>query len=86
MFFSAWMLRQHLVLDQLELRARSSALSACFSVLSSLACAATSSAVPLLDLLIEVGQLGAPVERVAELLLPVELDERIARLHRRPRP
>src|SRR6185503_4335402 len=38
----------------------------------------------LLDLLLEVGQLGAPIQRVAQLLLAIELDQRIARLDRAP--
>ena len=35
----------------------------------------------LADLLLEIGELRAAVERVGQLLLPVELDDEVARLH-----
>ena len=74
--------RQQLVLDHLELGARERALGQ-----QDLAVVARPGGalarVLLLDLLLEVVQLGAAIERVRELLLAVELDEQVTLLDRR---
>ena len=72
-------LRQHLVLQHLELRARRGAAG-----LHHGAVVGRSGGVfhrlPLTDLLVEIVQLGLAIERVAELILAVEFDQHIARL------
>jgi hypothetical protein len=73
-------LRDHRVLDHLELGSRLRALRD-LDLAVVLRRGRTLLRLTLPDLLFEVGELGAAVERVGELLLPVELDHEVSRLH-----
>ena len=75
-------LRDHVVLDHLELRPRHGALGD-LDLAVVLRRGRALLRLALADLLLEVLELGAPVERVGELLLAVELDDEVARAGRR---
>ena len=83
MFFSAWIFGS-MSFFSISSCARCSALSACFKRAVVGGDGGVLLRPPLADLLLEIVQLGLLVERVADLLLAVELDEQIAGMHGLP--
>ena len=83
MFFSAWIFGSISFLT-ISSCARPSALSACIISLSSLARAAPRLRLLLLDLLLEIVELDAAVERALQLILAVEFDDQVALAHHVP--
>ncbi len=75
-------LRQHVVLDELQLRLGERVFRQLQRAVVA-RCGRDFVRFPLLDLLFEIDEIGAAIERVPQLLLSIEFDEHVARLHRR---